>query len=54
MEYAENAVMVTRHEPFDPPVEGLPPCNSSTIFLKKEELTHLINVLSDYAENTDI
>ena len=46
----KESIMVTRHEPFDPPVQGLPPTLSSTITLKRSELSHLINILSDYDE----
>jgi len=49
-EYCEDGIMITRHEPIEPPVQGLSPNYTSTIKMKKSELTHLINILSDYVE----
>lgn len=49
-EYCENGVMITRHEPIDPPVPGLPPNHTSTITMKKSELNLLINMLSEYGQ----
>ena len=49
----EDTVMITRYEPFEKPIEGLPPHLTSTLTCKKSELSHLINVLSDYVSKTE-
>ena len=45
-------IMITRYEPFEKPIEGLPPHLTSTLTCKVSELPHLINVLSDYVNET--
>ena len=48
-----DTIMVTRYEPINPPIEGLPPNYTSTLTCKKTELTQLINVLNDYVNETN-
>ena len=48
----EDTIMITRYEPFEKPIEGLPPYLTSTLACKVSELPQLINVLSDYVNET--
>ena len=48
VKYAENKLMMTRFEPMDPPIQGIPPYHTSTIFFEESDIPNIINVLSDY------
>ena len=52
-EVGEKTIMLTREEPFDPPIDGLPPYQTSTLTCKKSELNWIINVLSAYVIETE-
>lgn len=49
----EETVMITRRQPLNPPIEGLPPYLTSTLTCKKSELSHIINALSAYVIETE-
>mgnify|MGYP006277212821 CR=1 FL=1 len=52
LKVSEESVMITRREPLDPPIDGLPPYLTSSLTCKKSELPHIINVLSAYVIET--
>ena len=52
-EVGGETIMLIREEPFDPPIDGLPPYMTSTLTCKKSELKHIINVLSAYVIETE-
>jgi hypothetical protein len=42
-------VMLTRRKYYDVPIQGLPPCSSTTLVLKDNEIDELIEVIKNYA-----
>lgn len=51
-EVSPKTIMLTRHEPIDPPIDGLPPYQTSTLTCRKSELEWIINILSAYVIET--
>jgi hypothetical protein len=48
-EFGPASLVLSRVEPRDPPVQGLSPTESQSIFMGKDELKKLIEVLTEYA-----
>ena len=53
MEYGEDMIMFTRKEPFPKPFPGVPPYMTSSITFRKSDIPDIINVLSEYHEQTE-
>jgi hypothetical protein len=49
-EYASGKIILARHKPHDPPIEGLPPSSSQAILMESDEVETLLKVLQDYAD----
>ena len=53
IEYGDDKIMFTRKEPFPKPFPGVPPYMTSSITFRKSDIPNIINVLSEYHEQTE-
>lgn len=49
-EFGPVSIVLSRVEKRDPPVQGPSPTESQSIFMDKEEIASLIEVLKEYAD----
>lgn len=49
-EFGPVSIVLSRVEKRDPPIQGLSPTESQSIFMNKEEIASLIEVLKEYAD----